>query len=266
MATRGVFLIWKRKRPYANTIILACIIIILILVIYIGMRMPLLGDEWNKQTIYVGLADIWYGSSTDKRAHALWIDDDSGKGVFTVKCIADEMGIRSAFAVIADKMEPAVTDSLASWQQQGFGIILHGLRHERWRDWNKSQIDHDIKESYRRLHEQGFDTTRILKIISPPHSCNTKAIRMAIKQQGCQMISGANLVNPDRHVFQLGCISITPRTDIESMRQLLQKAYQRKAFVIFSTHASVPAWFSEEKIKEVLKIAKEIGFVFDFYE
>ena len=80
------------------------------------------------------------------------------------------------------------------------------------------------------------------------------------------MISGASLVNPDRHVFQLGRIAITPETDIEDMRQLLQKAYERKAFVIFGTHSSIPACFSAEKTKIILEIAKEIGFDFDFYE
>jgi hypothetical protein len=229
-------------------------------------RAPLKGNGWSKQTLYVGLLDIWYGASTDDKAHALWIDDDSSEGVFSVKKIADELGIQPAFAVIADKMTQEIADSLALWQQQGAGIVLHGLCHERWKDWSEAEIEEDILKSYHRLYEQGFDTTRILKLVIPPHGCNTKAIRQVIKRQGCQMISGASLVNPDRHVFQLGRIAITPHTDIETMRQLLKKAYERKAFVIFSTHSSIPTWFSEEKIMEVLMIAKEIGFVFNISE
>lgn len=229
-------------------------------------RIPLKGNGWSKQTIYVGVLDVWHGASTDEKAHALWIDDDSSEGVFTVKRIADEIGIRPAFAVIADRMKPEVADSLAAWQRQGAGIVLHGLRHERWKEWDKSQIENDIRQSYRRLYEQGFDTAHILKLIIPPHGCNTSVIRQVIKQQGCQMISGASLVNPDRHVFQLGRIAITPQTNIEEMRQFLEKAYQRKAFVIFSTHSSIPTWFSEKKSKEVLKIAKEIGFDFTVSE
>ena len=77
------------------------------------------------------------------------------------------------------------------------------------------------------------------------------------------MISGASLVNPDRHVFQYGRIGIGPETDIDAMRELLQKAYDRKAFVIFGTHSSIPESFSEEMTKEVLQIAKEIGFCFN---
>lgn len=232
--------------------------------IIIWWRAPLLGDEWSKQTIYVGLLDAWHGGSEDEKAHAMWIDDDSTEGVFEVKAIADLVGIRPTFAVIAERMKPDVADSIASWQRQGAGVVLHGLRHERWKDWNESQIENDIRQSIQRLHEQGFDTTKILKMIIPPHGCNTRTIRKVIAQQGCQMISGASLVNPDRHVFQLGRIGITPDTNVEAIKEMLQKAYNRKAFVIFGTHSSIPESFSKEKTIRVLEIAKEIGFSFDY--
>ena len=225
--------------------------------------MPIIGNEWSKQTIYVGLLDIWHGLSTDDKAYAMWIDDDSTEGVFKVKEIADAVGITPNFAVIADKMEPEVADSLAVWQRQGVGIVLHGLRHDRWWKWDASQIKADLRQSYLRLQEQGFDTTRIIKIIIPPHGCNNRVIRKVITQEGCRMISGANLVNPDRHVFQYGRIGIGPDTDINAMRIMLQEAYARKAFVIFGTHSSIPEKFSFEKTKEVLQIAKEIGFCFN---
>ena len=241
-------------------------LLLIIALLAIWERIPIKGNGWSKQTIYVGLLDIWYGTSTDDKAHALWIDDDSTEGVFIVKKIADKVGIQPAFAVIADKMKPEVADTLVSWQQQGAGIVLHGLRHERWKEWDKSQIENDIRQSYQRLYEQGFDTTRILKLIIPPHGCNTGTIRKVIRQKGCQMVSGASLVNPDRHVFLLGRIAITPQTNIEEMQQLLKKAYKQKAFVIFSTHSSIPSWFSEEKTHEVLKIAKDIGFIFAINE
>ena len=240
--------------------------IFLLIAIIIWWRAPIMGGEWTKQTIYVGLLDVWYGSSKDNKAYAMWIDDDSTVGVFKVKEIADAVGIPPSFAVIADRMEPEVADSLASWQRQGAGIVLHGLRHERWWDWNASQIEADIRQSYERLHEQGFDTAQILKLVIPPHGCNNRTIRKVIAQQGCKMMSGASLVNPDRHVFQYGRIGIGPDTDIEAMRRLLQKAYDRKAFIIFGTHSSIPEIFSVEKTKEVLQIAKEMGFCFNIYE
>lgn len=242
------------------------LLIIIVIAMLVWWRMPLIGSGWSKQTIYVGLLDTWYGSSTDDKAYAMWIDDDSTEGVFKVKSIADEVGIKPAFAVIADRMEPIVADSLASWQRQGAGIVLHGLRHERWKEWDESQIEKDIRQSYQRLHEQGFDTANIMKLVIPPHGCNTRIIRNVIAQQNCQMISGASLVNPDRHVFQFGRIGIGPDTNLDAMRTLLQKAYDRKAFVIFSTHSSIPEIFSIEKTREVLTMAKAIGFCFEPYE
>lgn len=242
------------------------LLLVIVIVLLIWWRMPLKDSGWSKQTIYVGLLDAWHGASTDDRAYAMWIDDDSTEGVFEVKAIADEVGIKPAFAVIADKMKPEVADSLASWQHQGARIVLHGLRHERWKDWNETQIENDIRQSYIRLHEQGFDTTHILKLIIPPHGCNTMTIRKIIDQQGCQMISGAGLVNPDRHVFLLGRIGIGPDTDLEAMRELLQKAYDRKAFVILGTHSSIPEIFSVEKTRKILMMAKDMGFCFEPYE
>ena len=239
---------------------------IIAIVLLVWWRMPLIGNEWSKQTIYVGLLDAWYGFSSDDKAYAMWIDDDSTEGVFKVKAIADEIGIKPVFAVIADRMEPVVADSLASWQHQGAGVVLHGLRHERWKEWDESQIENDIRQSRQRLFEQGFDTTNIIKMIISPHGCNTRIIRKVIAQQGCQMISGASLVNPDRHVFQLGRIGIGPDSDIDALRVMLKKAYDRKAFIIFGTHSSIPESFSTEKTREILKMAKEMGFCFEPYE
>ena len=243
--------------------IVVLISFILIAAITIWWRAPLIGNEWNKQTIFVGLFDFWYGASKDDKAYAMWIDDDSTIGIFKVKEIADAVSITPNFAVIADKMDRKVADSLVSWQQKGAGIVLHGFRHERWWEWNESQIEDDIHKSYGSLQKQGFDTTKILKIVIPPHGCNNRTIRKVIARQGCKMVSGATLVNPDRHVFQYGRIGIGPETNIDAMRELLQKAYDRKAFVIFGTHSSIPESFSEEKTKEVLQIAKKIGFSFN---
>ena len=246
-----------------KVILLTILTLMIILSVLIWHRFPIIGDEFNKQTLYVGILDAWHGASTDSHAHAMWIDDDSSEGIFKVKEIADEIGIKPVFAVIAEKMTPEISDSLVTWQQQGAGIVIHGLRHESWKDWNETQINQEIKQCYDKLGDLGFDTAKILKMIMPPHGPNTTTIRKVIKQQGCQMVSGARLVNPDRHVFLLGRIGIAQYTDVENMRQLLIKAYQRKAFVIFATHSSMPESFSEEKTREILRIAKEIGFHFE---
>jgi hypothetical protein len=246
---------------------LMSLITILLLMSVIWWRAPQIYGEWNKQTLFVWLTDIVHGQSVDDKAYAMWIDDDSSEGIFVVKDISDQIGIRPVYAVIADRMTSQVADSLVQWQRQGKAeIVLHGLRHERWKEWEEENIENDIRHSRQRLAEQGFDTSRLLKIIVPPHACNTRAIRKVIKEEDCQMITGASLVNPDRHVFQLGRISITPETDTTIIRQLLEKSYKQKAFVIFGTHSSAPDWFSEEKTRQVMQMAKEIGFCFDFFE
>lgn len=254
----------NEMRKKAITVVTLTLIVLLGIILW--HRIPIIGNEVSKQTLFVGFIDLWYGHSKDQKAYAIWIDDDSTIGVFKVKEIADAVGIQPNFAVIADKMEPEVADSLASWQRQGAGIVLHGLRHERWWDWDENQIKADIHQSYQRLYEQGFDTTKVLKIIIPPHGCNNRTIRKVIQQHGCKMVSGATLINPDRHVFQYGRIGIGPDTDIEEMRIILQKAYDRKAFVIFGTHSSIPRIFSVKKTTEVMQMAKDMGFCFNIYE
>ena len=241
------------------------IICVFLIAIILWWRSPIIND-WSKQTIYVGLLDAWYGHSKDKKAYAMWIDDDSSIGVLKVKKIADAVGVPVFFAVIADMMEPQVTDSLESWQRQGCGILLHGFRHERWQEWDAKQIEYDIHQSKQRLHEQGFDTTKLIKIIIPPHGCNTRNIRKVIAQHGCKMITGASLVNPDRYVFQYGRLRIDTETDLNTMQKILLDAYNKNAFVILGTHSSIPEDYSKEKTKEILRIAKEMGFCFNIYE
>lgn len=231
--------------------------------IIIWWRAPIFYGEWNKQTIYVGLIDTWYGKSKDSHAHAMWIDDDGGEGIIAVNRISDSLGIKPVYAIIPEKTPQHLIDSLILWQSKGAGIVLHGLRHERWKDWNEQQITDDIDQSYTKLHELGFDTAKILKIIVPPHACNTKVIRKVIKDKGFQMVTGASIVNPDRLVFQLGRINITPDTDTAAIRRLLEKAYQSNNFVILETHSSLSGVFSEEKTLSILNMVKEIGF-FDF--
>lgn len=237
---------------------------IVVITFFIWWRTPFFFDNWDKQTIYIGIIDTWYGNSNDSRAHAMWIDDDCGEGIYKVNQISNEIGIKPVFAIIPERIPMHLVDSLILWQNNGAGIVLHGLKHERWKEWSEQRIANDIEHSYEKLHELGFDTAKILKIIVPPYACNTIAIRKVIRKKGYQMVTGASLVNPDRSVFQLGRIGITPDTDTTKIRVLLQKAYQQNNFVIFGTHSSLPSAFSEEKTIKVLKMAKEIGFDFDF--
>ena len=55
-----------------------------IVAIIFWLQFPLKDDDWSKQTIYVGLLDAWYGGSSDDKAYAMWIDDDSTEGTHSL--------------------------------------------------------------------------------------------------------------------------------------------------------------------------------------
>ena len=76
------------------------------------------------------------------------------------------------------------------------------------------------------------------------------------------MICGANIVNPDTNLFQLGRLFISKATDLNKIKIILEKAKNKKMFVILGTHSSVPEEFSEEKTKAVLHLAKEMKYEF----
>jgi hypothetical protein len=99
-----------------------------------------------------------------------------------------------------------------------------------------------------------------ISYIVSPHGANNRAIRKAIKDKGYQMVTGANLLNPDTKVFQLGRVMITKDTDLEATNVWLKKAKELKLFVIIGTHASTPGEFSIEKTKAVLQMAIDLGF------
>ena len=98
--------------------------------------------------------------------------------------------------------------------------------------------------------------------VIPPHGSNTKAIRKAIKRKGYQMVTSANILNPDTEVFQLGRVFITQDTDLKAMESLLRKAKTRNEYIILGTHSSRPKEFSAEKTKAILQMAKELDIEF----
>ena len=238
--------------------VLCTIVLILSLVLY--RRAPLLGGSINKQSIYLWILDSWYGQNNNPKARLMLVDDDSEEGIFKIKKICDELEIKAAFAVIPSRINNALGDSLRQWQKEGYGICQHGYNHDRWKDWTYDDIIKDIHKSNETLLQMGFCTKNI-KYIVPAHSCNTRNIRQAIEDEGYQMICGASIINPDTELFQLGRIFINKDTDLQKMQILLEKAGERKMFVILGTHSSNSEEFSEEKTKKVLMMAKNLKYV-----
>lgn len=221
--------------------------------------MPIVKNKWTKQTIYVRIINCFHRQSEDAKARILLIDDDSGEGIYSIKEICDELGMKASFAVIPNKMSTKACDSLKYWQQLGYGIALHGYRHEDWRKWSYKEVIYDILQSERWLSDKGFRTEEINMVV-PPHGGNSRAIRKAINDKGYQMISGARIMNPDTEVFQFGRIMITKNTDMNEMKLMMQEAKEKKLFVIIGTHSSMSDEFSKEKTKAILQMAINMGF------
>jgi hypothetical protein len=224
-------------------------------------RAPIIGDGLTKQTIYLWFLGCCYGQSSHSKARVMLVDDDSEYGIFKIKKICDEVGVKAAFAVIPSRINNTFGDSLRIWQKEGFGICLHGYNHDYWKTWSYDAVIEDIQKSNRLLAKMGFCTDHI-KYIVPPHSSNTMNIRQAIKDKKYQMICGASIINPDTSLFQLGRFFISKTTDLKKIQMKLEKAKKRNLFVILGTHSSNPNEFSEQKTKAVLQMAKNMGYEF----
>ena len=215
--------------------------------------------EWTKQTLYLWLLNSLHKQEGNAKPRILLIDDDSGDGVFSIKKICDELHMKATFAIIPNQMSPAIIDSIRIWQKDGFTIALHGYNHDNWRNWEYKNISEDIDKCKKWLMNNGFDLKGI-KYVVAPHACNTKDVRKAIQNKRYRMITGANIVNPDTHVFQFGRIIITQKTDLKEIETMLKRAQKSKMYVIFGTHSSIQKEFSGEKTKAVLQMAINMGF------
>lgn len=235
------------------------LVVMIVVITYIYLHTPIVADGWRKQTIYLWLLHSCHVQAKDAKPKMLLIDDDSGIGVFDIKKICDELQIKATFAVIPTMMSQQVCDSLRIWQDKGFGIAIHGYHHDDWREWGYDEVIADIEKCERWLANAGFNINSI-KYIVTPHSANNKAIREAIKDRKYQMVTGADIVNPDTNVFQMGRVFISRDTDIEKTEKLLNKAWERNSYVIFGTHSSLEGEFSREKTKAILQMAIRMGF------
>ena len=156
-------------------------------------------------------------------------------------------------------MSKTITDSIKSWQEIGHEIALHGYSHDDWRNWTYEKVIDDIDKCKKWLRQHHLDEKTIQYIVAP-HGSNTNDVRNAIKDKGYQMVTGANILNPDTEVQLLGRVMITKDTDMGETKMWLKEAKEKKLFVILGTHSSMPDEFSEEKTKAVLQMAIDMGF------
>lgn len=233
----------------------------IVMLLWFYNRTPIVVGSWTKQTAYLWLLDGLHGQALNASPQIMLIDDDSGEGVFVIKSICDEMDVKASFAVIPKRMTSKVSDSIMAWQQDGYGLILHGYNHDNWEYWSEREISNDIEQSKNTLSQMGYDVSRI-KMIVPPYGCNTQAIRSAISKKGYKMVTGANLINPDTEVFQMGRIFLSRQSDEECLKNILKEAKKKQLFVILGTHSSDTTEFSKTITKNIIRFAKDLGFEF----
>jgi peptidoglycan/xylan/chitin deacetylase (PgdA/CDA1 family) len=240
------------------TIAVCGVITAIVLLVY--HRAPITFGRWTKQTVYLWLLNSWYGNASSSAASILLVDDDSGDGIYQLKRICDEVGFKATFAVIPARLSNKGIDSLRKWQEEGFGICLHGYNHDDWKGWTCQDIIEDINRCESLLKQKGFKLQDLSRYVVPPHSRNTIAIRNAIRAKQYKMITGASLANPDSTRFQLGRVFITKKTNIKEIEYVLNKAKEKRAFIILGTHSSIKEEFSPNTVKAILSMAKDIGF------
>jgi len=225
----------------------------MIIALFLYCRRPIFTGELNKQTVYWFFLNCFHIQDRHAEAQFMLIDDDSGYGIFKIREICERVGVKATFAVVPAFLDSIRCDSLRKWQQEGYGIALHGYNHGRWKDWTKEEICIDIDKSMDYLQSKGFDISRINIVVSPSFY-NTRAIRSAISSKGMKMVMGANVVNPDTTIFQWGRMFVKNNTDIDDACKILQNTKENNSFVILGTHSSIKDEFSAKKLEICLRM------------
>lgn len=243
----------KRKM----TFIFTCLLAALILLVYV--RRPILTGSLTKQTVYLWFLNSFHIKDSHREPMFMLIDDDSGMGIFKIHEICERVGVKATFAVVPAVLDSMRIDSLKAWHRDGYGIALHGYNHGRWKEWTTGEIVDDINKSIAFLKEHDMSSSDQIRIVVTPGSYNTHAIRKAVDTQNMKMVMGASVVNPDTTTFQWGRLFITQDTNLDEVRNILERAKTDRGFVIFGTHSSNPDEFSVEKIETILRMVVGMG-------
>lgn len=235
------------------------IVSVLTIFLFFYCRWPIVTGKYNGQTIYLAIINCFHVKEKQAHPRFMLIDDDSGPGIFKIREISERIGVKATFAVVPSFLDSVRCDSLRKWQQEGYGIALHGFNHGRWKDWNKKMICEDIDKSLKFLRNRGFDIDKVNIVVSPSFY-NTQAIRSAVSSKGMKLVIGANIVNPDITTFQWGRFFVKKDEDVNNVYKILLHAKKKNGFVILGTHSSIDDEFSIEKTESILKMVVDLGF------
>lgn len=235
------------------------IVSVLTIFLFFYCRWPIVTGKYNGQTIYLAIINCFHVKEKQAHPRFMLIDDDSGPGIYKIREICERIGVKATFAVVPVFLDSARCDSLRKWQQEGYGIALHGYNHGRWKDWSVEEINNDIDKSMEFLKARGFNTKDINIVVSPSFY-NTYAIRSAVSEKGMKLVMGANVVNPDTTTFQWGRLFIKKDTNLDNVSEILLKAKNNNGFIVFGTHSSIEDEFSVEKTETILKMSIDLAF------
>lgn len=237
---------------------LLIIVGLLAVIMFFYWRWPIVTWKLNGQTIYLAFLNSFHVKDSHAYPRFMLIDDDSGDGIYKIREICERVGVKATFAVVPAFLDSARCDSLRKWQQEGYGIALHGYDHGRWKDWSEEEVKADIDKSIDFLKRRGFDIEKIYIVVSPSFY-NTCAIRSAISSKGMKMVMGASVVNPDTTTFQWGRLFIKKDTDVGLVHKVLEITKRNKGFIVFGTHSSIGEEFSMEKTESILQMVIDFG-------
>ena len=244
----------KKKR------IVVILIVVMVFCILLYEHRPIIAERITGQTLYLTLLNFFHVKENNAEARFMIIDDDSGHGIYKIHELCEKVGMKATFAVGPAFLDSARIDSLKKWQREGYGLAFHGYDHGCWKNWSKIEILNDIEKSIDYLKKSGFYDVDKINLVVTPSFYNTTSIRNAIRSKGMKMIVGGDIVNPDTTAFIWGRVFIRRNSDLEQIRSPLIRAKERNDFVIIGTHSSIDDEFDAEKMEQVLKMAKTIGF------
>ena len=249
-----------RLYHYIKRAVLLFIASLFLLIFVMLANRPIITGGLTKQTAYLWFLNSFHIKDSHREPMFMLIDDDSGMGIFKIHEICERVGVKATFAVVPAVLDSMRIDSLRGWHRDGYGIALHGYNHGRWKEWTADEIVDDINRSIAFMEEHDIASPDQIGIVVTPGSYNTHAIRKAINSQGMKMVMGARVVNPDTTTFQWGRMFITQETNLDEVRNILERAKADKAFVILGTHSSNPDEFSAENTETILQMVVEMDF------
>ena len=201
-----------------------------------------------------------------------WIDDDTANGLFeNAYNIAKDLDIKMTFAAITDWLTQDSIKTLLLYQNEGFQIVSHSATHDNKNIWgsnyegtavyDETLAEEDLKKSLSTLKELGFKN---YDYFVTPGAVEFAEVRELTKKYCKAMIeaqftSNINLEPVDPYDIHREFISVTEHADAEYYKQLIDKACEENAWLIFGTHSGIPEQWDEDLIREVLQYAIDKG-------